>query len=190
MEFRHTESSAGRRVRDLLLAPPSGEGRTSRVLVHRFIRGTSAEALFELRRDPQNLVHFHPVASLHVQSPGRPMEKGDMQRIWWNTPLGRLVLDLETIEVTHPFRIVDLQVDGPFRYWRHQHIAATVRGMPALIDVIDFRSLRGPVGQVVDALFIAPLVRAEFKQQQRALERLIFPRPGSEQISPSEQQRA
>ena len=152
------------RIRDLLHEPPPG---TERVVVHRAIPGASPSALFELRREPQYLVHFRPLVPVHVESPGRPLEEGDMEQVWWDSPVGRLSLDLRTTEVAPPVRVVDTQERGQFRYWRHQRLVGTVDEEPTLIDVIDFRFVPGAVGRVIDALVVGPLIRVAFNRQQR-----------------------
>lgn len=152
------------RIRDLLHASPPG---TQRVVVHRAIPGASPAALFELRREPQYLVHFRPLIPVHVESPGRPLEQGDIERVSWNSPVGALTLELRTKEVAPPVRIVDEQERGQFQYWRHQQLVGSVSDEPTLIDVIDFRFVPGAAGRVIDALFVAPLIWLAFYRQQR-----------------------
>jgi hypothetical protein len=153
-------------IRDLLHDPPPG---TERVVVHRAIPGADRSALFEMRREPQYLVHFRPLIPVHVESPGRPLEEGDVERVWWNSPVGRLSLDLRTTEVTPPVRLVDTQESGHFRYWRHQRLVGIVDEEPTLIDVVDFRAIPGAVGRIIDALLLGPLIRLAFSRHQRAV---------------------
>ena len=65
-----------------------------------------------------------------------------------------------------PFRFVDEQVRGPYRYWRHEHRFEAVEGGTLVSDTVDYRV---PGGRVVNRLFVQPDVERIFRYRQEKL---------------------
>lgn len=57
-------------------------------------------------------------------------------------------------EYDRPTMFVDQQVRGPFGAWRHEHRFDEAAGVTVMRDLVDFRSPLGPLGAVVDRLFL------------------------------------
>lgn len=72
-----------------------------------------------------------------------------------------------------PWRFVDEQIHGPYRYWHHQHIFEVVDGGTLCRDVVDYRVYGGPL---VNALFVRPDLLKIFAFRQSKL-RELFPTP-------------
>jgi ligand-binding SRPBCC domain-containing protein len=53
-----------------------------------------------------------------------------------------------------PHRFVDEQVSGPFARWWHEHRFEERDGVTVMTDIVEFASPLGPLGRVVDALFL------------------------------------
>lgn len=53
-----------------------------------------------------------------------------------------------------PRRFVDEQVSGPFRRWWHEHRFEDSEGGTLMIDVAEFESPAGPIGRLVNAVFL------------------------------------
>ncbi|MGA9355057.1 MAG: SRPBCC family protein [Terriglobales bacterium] len=74
----------------------------------------------------------------------------------------------------------DVQIRGPFRSWNHRHeFAAESRdGVTGtrVRDRIEYELAGGPLGMIVNALFIVPQMRRTFAYRQRAVERVLGPR--------------
>ena len=51
-------------------------------------------------------------------------------------------------------RFVDLQLKGPYQYWRHLHEFLEVRGGTIVHDCVDYELPVGPLGEVVHSLFV------------------------------------
>ncbi len=71
----------------------------------------------------------------------------------------------------------DLQVTGPFGYWRHCHLVRAeahgeVEGT-RITDVVDYQWLRGSLGRAIDALGGRLQIRQLFHYRQRQLLRLL-----------------
>jgi ligand-binding SRPBCC domain-containing protein len=71
----------------------------------------------------------------------------------------------------------DVQSEGPFRSWHHRHefAAENRNGISGtrLRDRIEYEIGYGPIGSMVNALFIAPQTRRTFVYRQRAVVRLL-----------------
>ena len=71
----------------------------------------------------------------------------------------------------------DLQVTGPFGYWRHCHLmAAEPHGEiigTRVTDVVDYQWLRGPANRAIDALGGRLQIRQMFRYRHRRLLRLL-----------------
>lgn len=71
----------------------------------------------------------------------------------------------------------DVQGQGPFRRWHHRHeFASEVRNRTSgtrLRDRIEYEVGFGPIGGMINRLFIAPQMRRTFAYRQEAVERLL-----------------
>jgi ligand-binding SRPBCC domain-containing protein len=72
-------------------------------------------------------------------------------------------------------RFVDVQVAGPYRFWRHEHTFSdgtdgTERAGGTLVhDRVEYEVPYGPLGRVVQALFVRRQVERIFDFRRRAL---------------------
>jgi ligand-binding SRPBCC domain-containing protein len=79
-------------------------------------------------------------------------------------------------EITHvdePHRFVDEQRIGPYRFWHHQHILRESRGGVDAEDRVHYALPFGPLGRIVQALFVRRKLDAIFGYRKRALEKLF-----------------
>ena len=77
----------------------------------------------------------------------------------------------------------DLQVTGPFGYWRHCHLVSAEAHGDAkgtrITDVVDYQWLRGSVDRAIDALGGRLRIRQLFRYRQRQLLRLLGQNAGA-----------
>jgi ligand-binding SRPBCC domain-containing protein len=67
----------------------------------------------------------------------------------------------------------DIQVSGPFRYWRHCHTLQANSTGTLLRDAVDYELPLGPLSGVADAVFVRHQLAASFRfRQRRTLELL------------------
>jgi len=71
----------------------------------------------------------------------------------------------------------DVQTKGPFRSWHHRHEFAAencdgIWGTRAR-DRMEYQVGFGPLGRIINALFIAPQMRRTFSYRQRVVEQLF-----------------
>jgi NADH dehydrogenase len=76
-----------------------------------------------------------------------------------------------------PTAFVDVQERGPYARWEHTHVFADVRiGDTAgtrIADAVRYELPFGPLGDVVNALFVRRRLEAIFAHRRRAVERLL-----------------
>ena len=77
-------------------------------------------------------------------------------------------------EYDAPHRFVDEQTRGPFRRWAHEHrFQPTGGGATLMTDAITFASPTGPVGHLVDRLFLARYLRRLVEVRNEWLKRAL-----------------
>jgi ligand-binding SRPBCC domain-containing protein len=61
----------------------------------------------------------------------------------------------------------DIQLRGPFRYWRHCHTVQPDRDGTLLHDAVDYELPLGPLSGLADKLFVRHQLAATFRYRQR-----------------------
>ncbi|MFL6428916.1 MAG: SRPBCC family protein [Acidobacteriaceae bacterium] len=149
------------------------------------------DRVFAFFADPLNLPRLMPawqdarIDSLELQTPGRGASShaaGRGSRILLSfrpVPLSPLRLRwlalIDDYLVDHHF--CDLQVTGPFGYWRHCHLlGAEMHGDvdgTRVTDVVDYAWPGGPISSALDMLGGRLQIRGLFHYRQRKLLRLL-----------------
>jgi ligand-binding SRPBCC domain-containing protein len=65
-----------------------------------------------------------------------------------------------------PFRFVDEQAKGPYRYWRHEHTFKERDGGTILGDHVEYAT---PFGWLSDLLFVRRNIRTIFKHREKVM---------------------
>jgi ligand-binding SRPBCC domain-containing protein len=149
------------------------------------------ERVFAFFADPMNLPRLMPawrdarIDSLELHTPeGRriPGAAGRGSRILLSfrpAPLSpiRLRWLAQIDEYLSDHHFCDLQVIGPFVYWRHCHLVSPeahgeVEGT-RVTDVVDYQWLRGSANHAVDVLGGRLQIRRLFRYRQRQLLRML-----------------
>lgn len=76
-------------------------------------------------------------------------------------------------EITHLEEgkmFVDEQRFGPYSFWHHQHIFKEIDGGIEMSDIVHYRAPMGPLGQIVQAVFINNEVKQIFAHRFKVLE--------------------
>jgi ligand-binding SRPBCC domain-containing protein len=149
------------------------------------------ERVFAFFADPSNLPRLMPawqaarIDSLELQSPGgedRPHAAGRGSRILLSfrpLPLSPIRLRwlalIDDYVVDHHF--CDMQVTGPFGYWRHCHLVNAETHGDAdgtrVTDVVDYEWPTGRLSGAIDALGGRLRIRQLFRYRQHQLLRLL-----------------
>ncbi|MES4791616.1 MAG: hypothetical protein C4321_00285, partial [Chloroflexota bacterium] len=111
-------------------------------LVFRSFIPVAPEELFEFHADVRNLAAISPpVPPFRLESEPVPTREGDVQvfRLGWRRVGVRWVARIARVV---PGRLIeDVQVEGPFRRWRHQHLFLPAPGGSWLEDRVALRLL-------------------------------------------------
>lgn len=79
----------------------------------------------------------------------------------------------EITHVTDRHCFVDEQRFGPYSFWHHLHRFEEVEGGVMMTDILHYRVPLGPVGKLLDALFIHQKVNGIFEYRTKVLEQLF-----------------
>ena len=133
-----------------------------------------AEA-WEFFSDPRNLsVITPPELGFRITSELPPSMYAGMIITYKVTPVARVPIDWVT-EITHveaPYRFVDEQRFGPYRFWHHQHLFREVPGGTEARDLIHYALplATGPFGWLVNRMIVGRQLAHIFAFRRRVLE--------------------
>jgi ligand-binding SRPBCC domain-containing protein len=135
----------------------------------------TAHELFEFHADVANLPAITPpFPPFRLLGDPKRAEVGDRQVLrlgWdrlgvtWTAKVTRVVTDRLT---------EDVQEEGPFIAWRHQHqFADSGPGTAVLTDVVAFRLLPSPVGEFIEYFTVRPMLLGLFRYRHRKTRTLL-----------------
>jgi len=71
-----------------------------------------------------------------------------------------------------PNGFVDRQIKGPYKVWRHTHLfQAMPDGRTLMRDRVEYQAPFGPIGRVIEALWVSRDVNRIFDYRSQAIER-------------------
>ncbi len=76
-------------------------------------------------------------------------------------------------EYEEPTRMVDVQIKGPFRYWKQTRIFSQTETGTNLTDIVQWESPLGILGRIADAVVVRKLIANMFRYRQQATKRLL-----------------
>ena len=135
------------------------------------VRRTRRE-VFAFFADAANLERITPPA-LHfeIRSP-QPIAMSAGATIDYQLSLFGLKFQWRTlIESFDPeSRFVDVQLEGPYRSWRHTHEFSDAPGGTLVLDHVEYEVPFGPLGEIARRLFVARQLRRIFDFRRAAIE--------------------
>ena len=168
---------ASRRVADLIAGGtkelPSATAHTY-VLEREQLVPAPLDDVFDFFAEPANLAQLTPpqLGFRIIEVAGLPMRAGTTIE-YTVRPLGFPQRWLARIEEYEPGRrFVDMQLSGPYRYWRHEHTFEPRDGGTLVRDHIEYQLPFGPLGRVANALAVARQLRAIFDYRRDVIERM------------------
>lgn len=135
-----------------------------------------AEQVFGFFCRAENLgIMTTTAAAMQIETP-RPIEVGAGRQIRYKLSVGPAkvtwVTEFEAWEEGR--RFVDVQVRGPFAAWWHEHrFEQRPDGTTRMDDTVYYRVPFGPLGWIVERLFVRPRLREIFEYRAQAI-RLRF----------------
>ncbi len=131
------------------------------------------DKLFKFHLDPKNLrLLSKPGMNLKILNYELPLRKNSIVNLNFNLlPLVRVNWELKIEEIVTNELLVDLQVKGPFRFWRHKHIFNRLfDGTVILTDEIEYDA--GFIGNLLDPI-IKWRLRKMFTFRYKILETIL-----------------
>jgi ligand-binding SRPBCC domain-containing protein len=131
--------------------------------------------VFSFFADVSNLGRITP-ASVHFRllTPGpiamRPGALIDYELRLFGIPV-RWRTRIESFDA--PFSFTDIQLRGPYRRWHHRHEFIEVAGGTKVQDIVDYEMPFGPLGSVVQRLFVRRALENIFQHRRAAIAELF-----------------
>jgi len=79
----------------------------------------------------------------------------------------------EISQVEEPFRFVDEQRFGPYRFWHHQHHFVEIDGGVETRDIVNYALPLDPAGRVVQRWMVGPQLETIFDYREKVLEEMF-----------------
>ena len=145
------------------------------VALETFIRAP-AEACFDAARD----IGMH-AGDRESPLPHRPIAGvtagliGPRETVTWEASffLIKLRMTSRVVAFDRPRAFTDEMQRGPFRRWRHAHLFEPREGGTLMRDRVEFASPLGPLGALVDFLYLKGFVRRFLLAQNRRIKEAV-----------------
>ena len=79
----------------------------------------------------------------------------------------------EIAEFSHPELIVEVQLEGPMKSWRHEHRFEDAGDQTRMIDLIDYTKPGGIIGLLLTEAKVNDMLEENFFQREQNLRRMI-----------------
>ena len=79
----------------------------------------------------------------------------------------------QVVEYDRPFRFVDLQLRGPLRAFRHEHLFIPIDNDVEMIDMVTFRAKGGPIGRLMERMFLTKYMRELLEDRGAHLKKVL-----------------
>lgn len=139
----------------------------------------TAGELFDFHLDAANLARISPpLPPVTVEGAPAPTRAGDEQVIHLSLGLTRIrwVVTIRHVRppaAESPGFLEDVQSQGPFRHWRHQHQVFPTPDGATLKDIIEFSFFPSPAGGFLDRLLVAPGIKMMLAWRHRRTRDLL-----------------
>ena len=134
----------------------------------------SRDGLFDFLLRPANVMRVSdPQTGLNIVKAPEIVEVGsqiEFQLIGFGQLQGATH---EIVELSRPDRIVEVQLRGPLRSYRHEHLFEPERDGVLMVDTIEFEPPGGLLGLIANADRIIDQFEQGFFARQQQLERLV-----------------
>jgi ligand-binding SRPBCC domain-containing protein len=120
--------------------------------------------LFAFHMDLGNLARISPpFPPVSIDGASGSAAVGDRQQIWFHFGPLRYRWVAHVTAVRAPSLLEDVQEDGPFRRWRHQHRIRPDGNGSRLTDAVVFEFFPSPVGPFLDWIAVRPALALMFR---------------------------
>lgn len=136
----------------------------------------SLEKAWEFLSNPKNLSHLTPkeMNMKIISGADRSMYPGQIIQ-YSVTPLAGIktkwVSEISQFKKGKYF--VDIQLEGPYAFWHHQHFIHELEGGVQMEDIINYKVPFGILGKMVHPILVKPKLEQIFKYRQERLTELF-----------------
>jgi ligand-binding SRPBCC domain-containing protein len=137
--------------------------------------GQPLSALFQFFSDARNLESLTPPwLRFHILTPP-PIEMRKGTKIEYQLRVRGIPLKwLSEIERWDPpFEFVDVQIRGPYRFWRHTHRFFEGPGGARMLDIVEYALPFGPLGRLVQRLQVAHDLSKIFDYREQRVREIL-----------------
>lgn len=152
------------------------------IIEHSSVIKAPASRLFEFFLDPHNLTQIMPPGvKVNEVDAIVPLRLGSVFSLRGRNGWLRFQWYGHIVEFDPPHVIVDEQLKGPFRSFRHTHRFRSIDDQYTLtIDRVEYEPPLGILGKVANACFIRSRLRRMFRYRHQELKELFESRPPAE----------
>lgn len=146
--------------------------KTSRITRHQFIN-LPVEKVFEFFKSPENLGKLTPPEmSWKILTP-KPIKMSVGKVFDYSISLFGIPLTWKSIitDFDPPYRFVDEQLAGPYRFWHHSHVFEKANGGTMVRDEVHYLVPMGIVGKIIEMIIIRHQLDRIFNYRQEALKK-------------------
>lgn len=150
--------------------------RLTGVIERRLTTPTARDEVFPFFADAANLARLTPDwLKFRIMTP-TPIDMREGAVIDYRISLFGVPMHWRTLITVWepPFRFVDEQLRGPYRYWRHEHTFEETAGGTVLGDRVEYAT---PLGALSDKLFVAGNLRRIFNHRAVVMKELFQAAP-------------
>ena len=88
----------------------------------------------------------------------------------WNIPLSWTT---EITVIKHHEYFVDIQHNGPYALWHHEHHFTEVNGGVRMTDILHYAVPLGPIGRIANALLVESRIEEIFTTREEATRKIF-----------------
>ena len=132
--------------------------------------------VFEFHTDIENLKHLSKFRGMTVKlkKVNLPIGKGSevlLSVVHFGILRRKWFLSVEEFDAPNMF--VDIQLKGPFKYWKHTHIFEEVEEGTKMTDRIDYETPFGFIGNLAHSLLLRNTIESLFEFRHTLTKKLL-----------------
>ncbi|MBZ0178613.1 MAG: SRPBCC family protein [Ignavibacterium sp.] len=131
--------------------------------------------VFEFFENPENLGVITPDwMKFEILTP-RPLIMKKDAEFDYRINLFSVPLKWKTIITDYdpPYKFVDVQKNGPYKYWHHTHLFETEGDKTKITDNIDYKLYGGPIGVLINNIYVRKNLKSIFDFRENKINQLF-----------------
>ena len=131
--------------------------------------------VFNFFQQPENLEKITPpFLAFKIMTPRPIVMKKDLRIDYTIRVLGIPMGWTSLIaEYEPPYRFVDQQVSGPYKFWHHEHTFHEIEEGTLIGDRVEYALPLGPMGRLAHRLFVEKDLRRIFDFREQAIRKIF-----------------